>query len=121
MDGFAARLALVRIGVLSLAVLTSGGLRAASPAAAGGSGAPQWGSFGIDLGAMDKSVKPGDDFYRFVNGHWLATEKIPADQSTWGPFDILQVQAEVDAKAIIETAAAAHGAAGTNEQKIGDF
>ena len=120
MDGFAAGAALARMGILSLAALAGSVICAAAPAP-GNPGVPQLGSFGIDLGAMDKSVKPGDDFYRYVNGHWLATEKIPADQSTWSSFDILQVQAEVDVKAIIETAAAAHAAAGTNEQKIGDF
>jgi putative endopeptidase len=120
MDGFAVRVALVRTGIVSLAAV-AGSVICAAAAVAGGSGAAQLGSFGIDLAAMDKSVKPGDDFYRYVNGHWLATTKIPADQSTWGAFDILQVQAEVDVKSIIETAAAAHAAPGTNEQKIGDF
>src|ERR1700742_386755 len=122
MDGLTARLALARMGILSVAALGVSGICAAAPApAAGGSGAPQLGSFGIDLAAMDKSVKPGDDFYRYVNGHWLATEKIPPDQSSWGSFDILQIRAELDVKAIIETAAAAHAAPGTIEQKIGDF
>src|SRR5262249_39387061 len=74
-----------------------------------------------DLAAMDNSVKPGDDFYRYVNGHWLATEKFPADESTWGSFDILQVQADMDVKAIIEASVAAHAAPGNNQQKIGDF
>jgi putative endopeptidase len=120
MDGFAVRVALVRMGIVSLAAVAGSVICAAAPAA-GGSSAAQLGGFGIDLAAMDKSVKPGDDFYRYVNGHWLATTKIPPDQSTWGAFDILQVQAEVDVKAIIETAAAAHGAQGTNAQKIGDF
>ena len=36
------------------------------------------GSFGVDLTAMDTSVKPGDDFYRYVNGKWLDSFKIPA-------------------------------------------
>jgi predicted metalloendopeptidase len=99
--------------------LLAGG--AGSWAATAASAGPQLGTFGIDLAAMDKSVKPGDDFYRYVNGHWLATEKIPADQSTWGSFDILQVQAETDVKAIIEASAAAHAAPGSTEQKIGDF
>ena len=28
---------------------------------------------GLALANMDTSVKPGDDFFRYVNGHWLAT------------------------------------------------
>jgi putative endopeptidase len=83
--------------------------------------APQFGTFGIDLAAQDKSVKPGDDFYRFANGHWLATAKIPADKTSWNSFAVLHEQAEADVKAIIETAAAAHAPTGSNAQKIGDF
>jgi putative endopeptidase len=82
---------------------------------------PQFGSFGIDLTAEDKSIRPGDDFFRYVNGHWLATQQIPADRATWGAFVILREQADADVKEIIETAAAAHAPAGSNAQKIGDF
>ena len=67
------------------------------------------------------AVKPGNDFFRYVDGRWLATEKIPPDRTTWGSFYILQEQADSDVKAIIETAAAADAPKGTNEQKIGDY
>jgi putative endopeptidase len=83
--------------------------------------APRFGSFGIDLAALDPSVKPGNDFFRYVDGHWLATEKIPADRATWGSFAMLREQSDSDVKAIIESAAAADAAKGTNEQKIGDY
>src|ERR1051326_6726714 len=33
---------------------------------------PQYGSWGFDLSGEDTSVKPGDDFFRYANGHWLA-------------------------------------------------
>ena len=33
--------------------------------------AKQYGKWGVDLEGMDKSVKPGDDFFRFVNGKWV--------------------------------------------------
>src|SRR5271170_3381383 len=82
---------------------------------------PQFGAFGIDLSAQDKSVRPGDDFYRYVNGHWLATTKIPADHASWGSFDELAVQADTDVRSIIEAAAMSKAAKGTNAQKIGDF
>jgi putative endopeptidase len=84
-------------------------------------GVPQFGAFGIDLAAQDTGVKPGDDFYRYVDGHWLASEKIPADRATWGSFAVLREQADSDVRSIIETAAAARSPAGTNQQKIGDF
>ena len=117
MDRFV-RVSLARFCILSLAAMAGASLTAA---AAGTSGAPQFGNFGVDLAAQDKSVKPGDDFYRFVDGHWLSSEKIPADQSTWGAFEVLHEQAQVDVRAIIEGSAAAHAPPGTIEQKIGDF
>lgn len=41
---------------------------------------PQYGSWGFDATGMDRSVKPGDDFFRYVNGAWLARTQIPADK-----------------------------------------
>lgn len=41
---------------------------------------------GIDLTAMDTSVKPGDDFYAYANGHWMTQTQIPADRSSTGSF-----------------------------------
>ncbi len=83
--------------------------------------ASNFGGFGIDLAAQDKSIKPGDDFFRYVDGLWLATAKIPADRTTWGSFAILREQADSDVRAIIESAARAHAPPGTNDQKIGDY
>jgi putative endopeptidase len=43
-----------------------------------------FGSWGVDLGARDTSVKPGDDFDRYANGGWFARTEIPADQASAG-------------------------------------
>jgi len=51
--------------------------------------APGLGS-GLDLQYMDRSVRPQDDFYRFVNGKWLDTKEIPADKGRYGSFDELR-------------------------------
>ena len=61
---------------------------------------------GVDLSAMDRSVRPQDDFYRFVNGTWLARTEIPADRSNYGAFTELADRAEVALRAIVEEAAA---------------
>ena len=39
---------------------------------------------GIDLPGMDKTVRPGNDFFAFANGSWLETAAIPPDRSSWG-------------------------------------
>lgn len=59
---------------------------------------------GINLSFMDKSVKPGDDFFRFVNGTWSDKTEIPADRTRWGSFDELRQNTDKDALAILKEA-----------------
>ncbi len=76
---------------------------------------------GIDFTHFDKSVRPQDDFFRYVNGAWLASAEIPADRSVWGSFHWLRVQSELRVKSIIDELAEGAHAPGTNAQKIGDL
>ena len=77
---------------------------------------------GIDLTAFDRSVRPQDDLFRFVNGNWLKTTEIPADRSNYGAFTRIAEQAEKDLRTIIEEAAGKTGhAAGSDEQKVADL
>ena len=39
---------------------------------------------------MDKSVRPQDDFYNYVNGNWMKKTEIPSDRGRWGSFDQLR-------------------------------
>src|ERR1700761_2769214 len=39
--------------------------------------------------AAPTPARPGDDFFQYVNGDWLAHNEIPADKSSWGPFSIV--------------------------------
>jgi putative endopeptidase len=61
---------------------------------------------GINLSYMDKSVKPSDDFFRYVNGKWLDETQIPADKTRWGSFDELRQNTNKDVLAILKEAAA---------------
>ena len=70
---------------------------------------------------IDKSVRPQDDFYRHINGGWLATMQIPADRSNYGTFTKLQEDAERDLRDILEEAVKSKAAAGTDAQKVGDY
>lgn len=78
-------------------------------------------SAGIERTNADPSVAAQDDFYRHVNGQWLAKTEIPADKSNYGSFGILADAAEMQLRAIIEEAAAQPAKAGTEAQKVGDF
>ncbi len=82
---------------------------------------PQLGTFGVDLSGMDKSVKPGDDFYKFVNGAWNARTEIPADKSNWGGFNILRDLSDQRTRSIIEDVAKGTNPPGSVNQKVGDF
>lgn len=76
---------------------------------------------GIDTSNFDKSVRPQDDLYRYVNGSWLKNFEIPADKSNYGSFTKLAEKAKDDVKAIIEEAAKSNAAKGTDAQKVGDL
>ncbi len=79
------------------------------------------GNFGIALENIDQSVQPGDDFFSYVNGTWIANTEIPADKSSFGSFHILADQAQDRVRVIIEETAAAENKKGSSEQKIGDL
>lgn len=61
---------------------------------------------GINVDLMDKSVKPGDDFFRYVNGTWFDRTEIPGDRVRWGSFDELRQNTDIDALAILKEATA---------------
>lgn len=61
---------------------------------------------GINLDYLDTSVKPGDDFFRFVNGKWLDNNQIPDDRTRWGSFDELREKTDNDVQAILDKAIA---------------
>ncbi len=76
---------------------------------------------GIDVTAMDKAVKPGDDFYRFANGAWITRTEIPADRAGLNVFALLGDRTNKQVASIIEDAAKSHAAPGTNKRKIADL
>ena len=77
---------------------------------------------GFDVANMDKTCKPCDDFYKYVNGGWMKKNPIPAQYPAWGPDQIMFERTEARLHEILEAAAANRSAAaGSNEQKVGDY
>jgi len=77
---------------------------------------------GIDLTQMDTTVKPQEDFYKYMNGTWLTEFEIPADKSNYGAFTKLDDEAQVNLRTIIdESAATENKQAGSDAQKVGDM
>ena len=58
-------------------------------------------SVGIVLENMDTSVRPNDDFFRYVNGNWLDKTEIPDDQTSWGGFNKLRKETDADVLQIL--------------------
>ena len=77
---------------------------------------------GIEADLLDTKTAPGDDFFGHVNGIWLDKTEIPADKSNYGSFGILQEQANVALREIVESMAGLPDSKpGSTEQKVGDF
>ncbi|MBN9569657.1 MAG: hypothetical protein J0H30_01035 [Alphaproteobacteria bacterium] len=72
-----------------------------SAANAASAAKPALGQWGVDLTSMDTAIKPGDDFFEYVNGTWLKTAKIPDDRASTGSFQDLRIQSEKQMRAIV--------------------
>ena len=64
--------------------------------------AKRFGTWGVDLEGMDRSVKPGDDFFRYVNGKWVDTTQIPPDRTSYGPGAVLRELSEARVRGILD-------------------
>ena len=70
---------------------------------------------------MDRSIKPGDDFYRHANGGWLKTAAILAGQQSFDTRAILAGKTSQRVRDLIQDAAATPSVRGSIAQKVGDY
>jgi putative endopeptidase len=70
---------------------------------------------------IDTTIQAGDDFFEYTNGGWLKANPIPASESGWGIFNLVEDENQTRIKTISEEATSAHAAKGTPTQQIGDF
>lgn len=75
----------------------------------------------INLSYMDKSVRPQDDFYQYVNGNWLKTAEIPSDRARWGSFDELRENTDVNTLQLLKSSLEQNFEKGSDRQKIADL
>ena len=71
-------------------------------------------------GAPASATLPGDDFFAYANGEWLANTEIPADRSSWGAFAAMSETANSRIIKLIE-AAATDKKASTDARKVANF
>lgn len=75
----------------------------------------------INVSYMDKSVRPQDDFYNYVNGNWMKTAVIPSDKPTWGSFNQLAENTDVNSLKVLKASLNQQYAKGSDGQKIADL
>ncbi|MBD3730941.1 MAG: M13 family metallopeptidase [Sphingomonadales bacterium] len=79
-----------------------------------------FGTYGIDTANIDQDIKPGDDFFGYVNEKWLEANPLPPEYSRYGAFTLLGEKSTSDVKTLIDEMVAANPAAGTDERRIVD-
>ncbi len=84
--------------------------------------APQmtFGTWGVDLTQLDPAVRPGNDFFDYVNAKWIASNPIPAEFSRYGAFTMLGEKSQHDVRALVDALVAAKQAPGSLDRKIVD-
>ena len=70
---------------------------------------------------MDRSVKPGDDFYQYANGEWIKRTEIPADRAGLGVFSVLADLSNKRTAGLIEEIAKSNPAAGSSARKVAEL
>jgi len=76
---------------------------------------------GIVVANLDRSVKPGDDFYRFANGDWIKRTEIPPDRAAVDVFTKLADLSNKRTNDLINEIAKSNAAAGSGERKVADL
>ncbi|MFI4964511.1 MAG: M13 family metallopeptidase [Caulobacterales bacterium] len=101
----------------SAAVVAVAGMSSAAVAA----GKAKYGTWGYDASSMDSSVKPGDDFFKYVNGGWEKRTQIAPDKTSAGIDVNLSDEAERQVRDIVEGLAKDPAKAGPGGRRVGDF
>lgn len=75
----------------------------------------------FDKSGMDTTIKPGDNFFEYVNGNWVKNTAIPDDQTGWGSFYVINENNLKNLNSILQDAAKGNNPKGSIEQKVGDY
>ena len=75
----------------------------------------------FEFTGIDSTVKPGDDFFRYVNGRWYDTAKIAADQVGVGSYSFLNIPQKKLLQHILDSVSTMQHTPGSIDQKVGDF
>ena len=74
-----------------------------------------------DIEGIDSSIKPGNNFFMYVNRKWFDTAQIPPSQSGVGTYMFMNYPQRLLLQGILDSISKANNNAGSIEQKLGDF
>ena len=97
----AGRLAALFLACSALSAMPGAAQQQAAPPAPSEPKVVHFGTWGVDIGTRDLSVRPGDDFQRYAAGKWLDTNEIPADKSQNGVGSELADRNQEQLRAIV--------------------
>lgn len=82
----------------------------------------EFGTWGVDLAGRDLAIVPGNNFFRYANGTYLEHLQIPADMTSYGPFNALAELSRTRVQSILDDLSAHPvSVARTTEEKLGTF
>ena len=113
--GFASSLAIIAAAAAAAQTAAPGAPASATAGKAG------WGSFGVDFDSMDRAVKPGDDFWSFVNGRWAKSVEIPADRGAFSQVSRLNDLAASQVRTILEEMIARRASLSGDDARAADY
>lgn len=79
-----------------------------------------FGTWGVDPEALSDTIRPGDDFFGYVNQEWLDANPLPAEFSRFGAFNLLREKSTADIKAVVDELVAQDGRLPASEQRVVD-
>ncbi len=74
-----------------------------------------------DIQGIVSSIKPGNNFFMYVNHTWYDSAQIPPSQSGVGAYMFMNYPQRLRLQGILDSVAKANNTAGSIEQKLGDF
>jgi putative endopeptidase len=105
---------------MAVVLLSTYSFHAAALETTAGDGQPRYGTYGFDSAGMDPQVRPGDNFYHYLNGQWQQTVRSASDRPVNSMFIYVADRAQRDTRAIIESVAKAGNTQSVDAQKVAD-
>ncbi|CAM3610193.1 M13 family metallopeptidase [Flavobacterium chungbukense] len=75
----------------------------------------------IAITGIDSTLRPGDDFFKYVNGKWYDSVSIPSSQAGVGAYMFMNFPQRIRLRGILDSISQSKNPAGSIAQKVGDF